>query len=776
MDDGRDRRDLRLLPVAVCVWGSALLGVFVPSSAAIALLSCLLGAAMGVVLLVIAGRRSGARRGGLPIVVLVAAAAVSLSVVAAMPSRTAAAEVDGRVVEVVAEISSSASIGRDGRLWFDAETSSIGGRSMPAAVVAPVRIGVDPADGFDLGARIRVVGEALGTDAGERAALVVFASEAEVVRPAEGVFAVAADARTAFIERATRLPEPGAGLLPGLAVGDTRAVSTELNDDMRASGLSHLTAVSGANCAIVVGAVFWIVALGGGGRGLRVTLAAAALGAFVVLVTPEPSVIRAAVMAGIAMLTVLLGRPSAGAGLLALCSIGILIGDPWLSATPGFALSVAASGALILLASPLARGLERAMPRTVALAIAVPLAAQLVCGPIIALFAEQQSLVGVAANMIAGPAAPIATVIGLLACLAAPFPALADLLAAAAWLPSAWIAMTAHISAGLPLAQITLVPGMGSALLVAVVSGAVAVVLARARGGGTPLPVWTRRIAGAVVVIVVSASAGQLLLRGPLATATTPDGWAIAACDVGQGDALVVRSEGMIALIDTGPDPEPLRRCLQELGVTRIDLLVLTHFDLDHVGGTSAVEGIAMQVLHGPTASTDDERILADLADGGARLVDAAAGLEGALGAARWRVLWPLRSSAVFPSGNDASVILEIAGGQVPRSLFLGDLSAESQRMLMRTARLGSGFAVVKVAHHGSADQEPDLYESIRPTVAVISVGEDNDYGHPRQEILDVLDAIGAHVLRTDQRGRILLGMREDELEVWTEKSVGAPG
>lgn len=776
MDDGRDRRDLRLLPVAIGVWGAALLGVFVPSSATIALISCLLGAAMGVVLLLIAGRRGGARRGGLPIVVLVAAAAVSLSVVAAMPSRNAAAEVDGRVVEVVAEISSSASIGSDGRLWFDAETASVGPRERPVPVAAPVRIGVDPGDGFDLGARIRVVGEALGTDAGERAALVVFASEAEVIRSAEGVFAVAADARTAFIERAKRLPEPGAGLLPGLAVGDTRAVSAELNDDMRTSGLSHLTAVSGANCAIVVGAVFWIVALCGGGRGLRVLLAAAALGAFVVLVTPEPSVIRAGVMAGIAMLTVLLGRPSAGAGLLALSSVGILIADPWLAATPGFALSVAASGALILLASPLARGLERAMPRTVALAIAVPLAAQLVCGPIIALFAEQQSLVGVAANMIAGPAAPIATVIGLLACLAAPFPPLADLFAATAWLPSAWIAMTAHISAELPLAQITLVPGMGSALLVAMVSAAVAVVLARARGGGTPLPLWTRRLAGAVVVIVVSASAGQLLLRGPLATATTPDGWAIAACDVGQGDALVVRSEGMIALIDTGPDPEPLRRCLQELGVMRIDLLVLTHFDLDHVGGTSAVEGIAVQVLHGPTGSADDERILADLADSGARLVDAAAGLEGVLGAARWRVLWPLRSSAVFPSGNDASVILEIAGGQVPRSLFLGDLSAESQRMLMRTARLGSRFAVVKVAHHGSADQEPALYESTRPAVAIISVGEDNDYGHPRQEILDVLQAVGAHVLRTDQQGRILLAMRDGQLEVWTEKSVGAPG
>src|SRR5690606_39385234 len=108
------------------------------------------------------------------------------------------------------------------------------------------------------------------------------------------VFGIAAQVREDFVTRAVKLPEPGAGLLPGLAVGDTRAVSEELNAAMLTSGLSHLTAVSGANCASVVGAVFWLVALCGGGRMLRIVLALVALAAFVILVTPEPSVIRAA--------------------------------------------------------------------------------------------------------------------------------------------------------------------------------------------------------------------------------------------------------------------------------------------------------------------------------------------------------------------------------------------------------------------------------------------------------------------------------------------------
>jgi competence protein ComEC len=96
--------------------------------------------------------------------------------------------------------------------------------------------------------------------------------------------------------------------------------------------------------------------------------------------------------------------------------------------------------------------------------------------------------------------------------------------------------------------------------------------------------------------------------------------------------------------------------------------------------------------------------------------------------------------------------------------------------MLQRTAHLGSDMTVVKVAHHGSADQDAGLYEALRPAVAVISVGEGNDYGHPRAEILAILQAVGAHVLRTDQRGRILIGMKDGAVEVWTERSVGGPG
>lgn len=731
-------------------------------------------------------------------VVLAVCAAVALTAALAAPARDAAAEEDARVIEVSAEIASSASRGSDGRWWFDARTVSIGSGESRVSTAVPIRVGIEPTDGTDLGAMIRVRGQARATTAGESAVLVLFATEVEVVRPAAGVFGVAASMRAQFLNRATALPEPGAGLLPGLAVGDTRAVSDALGADMRATGLSHLTAVSGANCALVVGAVFWGVAFCGGGRRARVGAAAVALGAFVVLVTPEPSVIRAAVMAGAAMLSLLLGRPSAGAGILALSATAILIVDPWLAATPGFALSVAASGALIVLAPVLAVGLGRWMPRSLAVVISVPLSAQLVCGPIVALFAEQQSLAGVATNLVAAPAAPIATVIGLLACLTGALPGLADALAACAWLPAAWIATTAEVAADLPVGQLVLVPGPASALLVAMLGAALGVVIcgpkresgerhrARREGAAGGSSGWRARVVpGAVrlvhplsvVVLIVATSLGcaHLALSGPLAPMAAPDGWSIAACDVGQGDAVLVRSGGQIALVDTGPDPESLAKCLKELAVDHVDLLVLTHFDLDHVGGVAAVQGRVSRVVHGPPGEEADERMLETLRRGGADLVAGVAGLRGELGEAQWSVLWPQRESRVFPAGNDASVVMQFEHGGVPRSIFLGDLGAEAQRMLVRAARPYGPFAVVKVAHHGSADQDPGLYEALRPTIGLVSCGIDNDYGHPRRETLDLLTAVGAHVVRTDRQGRILLGLDGQAITIRAESDVGHP-
>lgn len=763
--------DVRLVAVATGAWGTALVCVFFEGLAWYVALVLWCGA-LGLLWWLGRHRMPHPAGLGLAIVVCAVCAGVASVVAFAAPERALIRGHDGFVVEVVADVTSSVSPGRDGRLWFDGQTVTAGTPGSAASVGASVRIGVevpeaDAPAGWEMGARLRVRGQVKVSDPGERAAVVVFGrGVVEIVRPAGFVFAQAGDVRRQFVERSVRLPEPGAGLLPGLAVGDTRAVSEELNHAMLVSGLSHLTAVSGANCAIVVGAMYGIVALCRGGRGLRILLAAVALTAFVILVTPEPSVIRAATMSGLGMLMLLVGRPGAGVSVLSLAVGIILIVDPWLAATPGFALSAVATTALIVLARPVSRGLARWVPEPIAIGLAVPLAAQLACGPVLALFAEQQSVVGVAANMLAAPAAPIATVIGLVACLALPIPVLADLFAASAWLPAAWIAQTAHLSASLPGASVPIQPGIGSALVVTVLTVAVTALLVRGRRGGRPGP-GIRQLSVLVLAVAVGLGGGALLLRGPLAAMTLPEEWAIAACDVGQGDAVLVRSAGQVALIDTGPDPALLAECLRALQIDHIDILVITHFDLDHSGGADAVAGRVRTVLHGPVGTKGDGGVKARLAASGATIVEGFAGQHGTLGEARWRVLWPVRDARGFEVGNDTSIVWEVGGGDVPRSLFLGDLSAGPQRQMLARGAVRGPYAVVKVAHHGSRDQEPVLYDAVRGAVALFTVGE-NDYGHPHPDALSMVR--GAHVVRTDQQGRVLLGVEAGSVRVWVER------
>lgn len=716
--------------------------------------------------------KRGAPRAGVVAIVVALAACVASSVAFASPARGELRENGGRAVEIVVDVVSMLREGSDGRLWFDAQTVSAGPPGSASALGAKVRVGVEVPSGgipidWTVGARLRVMGLSKAGEPGERAALVVFGrGEANVVQAPGAVYRIASAVREQFVARSVRLPEPGAGLLPGLAVGDTRAVSDELNQAMLVTGLSHLTAVSGANCAVVVGVVYGLVALCRGGRRFRVALAAIALVSFVILVTPEPSVVRAATMAGLAMFALLLGRAGAGVGVLSLAVGIILIADPWLAATPGFALSAAATGALLLLARPISRGLSRWMPEPLALGVAVPLSAQLVCAPILALFAEQQTVVGVFANMLAAPAAPIATVVGLLACIAIPIPLLADLFAATAWLPSAWVAATAFVSRDLPGSHVMITPGFGAALIIGLLTAASAVLLVRGRTGIQP----SRRLRNASVVILavaVGVAASRMLLLGPLAPLTVPERWSVAVCDVGQGDAVLLRSNDRVALIDTGPEPDVLVECLARLGVGHIDILVITHFDLDHYGGATALPGRVGMLLHGPTGTGEGPRVVGEFAASGTKTIEAHAGMRGTLGEASWEVLWPVRDSPIFAPGNDTSVVLAVSGGEVPRTLLLGDLSASAQRLLMTQGKLRGEFAVVKVAHHGSRDQEPSLYAQTKAAVTLFPVGE-NSYGHPHPDTLELAGT--STVLRTDERGLILLSWVELGLSVWTER------
>jgi competence protein ComEC len=562
--------------------------------------------------------------------------------------------------------------------------------------------------------------------------------------------------------------------VPGLAVGDTSVVDPQLDAQMKQSSLSHLTAVSGANCALVVGLAFLAAALAGARRGLRVAAGLGALAGFVLLVTPEPSVLRAATMAAIAMLGLLLGRPAAGMAILSLAVTVLLVADPWLAGSLGFALSTVATASLLLFARPLARGLSRVLPRSLAYALSVPLAAQLACGPLLVLITPVVPVYGVIANLLAGPAAPLATIAGLAACLAAPVPAVQAGLAALAWVPASWIAGTAETITAVPGDLVPWVegwPGVAALALVGVAIGILIAVAPHGRGRARAL----RGASLLLVAGVAGVSCGGAALGSVAGRWTLPTSWSVIACDVGQGDAVLLRSQGVVMLVDTGPAPEPLAACLDRVGIAHVDLLVLTHFDLDHIGGAAAVSGRVGTVLHGPPYGPAGG-VLTDFERGGARIVDAHTGLRGTLGDATWRVIWPISGSPAFAPGNDESVVVDVRGGGIPATLLLGDLSASPQRAIAASGGLHPPYAIVKVAHHGSADQDAGLYETAGPTLALVTVGAGNDYGHPRAETLSMLEDLGVHTFRTDQQGLLAVTTVDGGVQVWRDREIGVGG
>ena len=644
-----------------------------------------------------------------------------------------------------------------------------GSGSFPVAVGAvPMLVfGEHPDERVGIGATLTISGTLTAAEPGDDESFLLFSEGAPTVIAAPAWYLEWANGlRSGFLAATARLPGDGGDLLAGLAIGDTSAVSDELDAAMKSSSLSHLTAVSGANCAVVIALVMAAGGALGLSRGLRVGASAAVLVGFVVLVTPEPSVLRAALMAALVLLALSRGRPVRGIPVLAVASIALLVNDPWLARSYGFALSVLATGGLLLLASPLARVLERWMPRWLALTIAVPLAAQLACQPLIITLNASLPTYGVLANVLAEPAAPVATVLGLAGCVAvALLPPLGSLLTAVAWLPSAWIAGVARFFAALPGAQLPWPEGVGGVALLAAVTGlAIAAILGRGR-------VAVFGLALCVVAYVALAGGSRAAVL-----AGRPADWQIAGCDVGQGDSFLVRSEGQVALIDTGPDPKLLSKCLDELGISRVDLLVLTHYDLDHVGGVEAVVGRAASVFIGPSDGPKADRIVADLVAGGSDVQQVSRGPSGLLGDLRWSILWPPRRLGDIEPGNAASVTIEFDPvGECPKgclsSMFLGDLGEDAQRRLLAANPLGP-VDVVKVSHHGSADQYEPLYQRLDATLGLIGVGKDNGYGHPTEALLDILARAGTEAVRTDQHGMILLepGDEPGTVSVWTER------
>ena len=267
------------------------------------------------------------------------------------------------------------------------------------------------------------------------------------------------------------LPAAERGLVPGLVDGDVSGLPPDLVLDFRTTGLTHLTAVSGANCAIVLATVLFTGRRAGlRGRALP-GLGAAALLGFLVLARPQPSVLRATVMGLVAVLALAAGRRRLGLPALAAAVLLLVLVDPWLARSFGFVLSVLATAALLVIAPGWTSALQRWLPRPLAAAVAVPAAAQAVCGPVIALLSPRLSIAAVPANMLVAPFVAPTTVLGVLAAVLAPLSSrVAAWLGLAAGLPARVIVVVARILADAPGASMSWPQGPAGGLVLAVVT------------------------------------------------------------------------------------------------------------------------------------------------------------------------------------------------------------------------------------------------------------------------------------------------------------------
>ena len=437
------------------------------------------------------------------------------------------------------------------------------------------------------------------------------------------------------------------------------------------------------------------------GRWLHVVAAAGIVG-FVLIARTEPSVLRAAVMGTIGLVALGTdGRHRALRGLGTAVVVLVLL-DPSLAVSAGFALSVLATGGILLLAPPWRDALARWLPRWLAEAIAVPAAAQLACTPLVAAISGQVSLVAVVANLMVAPVVGPATVLGLaggvLTLVWAPVGRLCGTLAS--WCV-AWLVAVAEHGAALPTAAVGWGTGAAALALLTVLTVLVAVLGPRLlRRPVTGL--------GAALLLVVA-----VLVRPPT-FGWPPDGWVLVACDVGQGDALVLNAgAGQAVVVDTGPEPRAVDRCLDRLGVGTVPLLVLTHFHADHVDGISGVfEGRRVgavettRLLDPPGGVREvDEAV----SDAGLTAAPATYAAASAVGPVTMQVLWPLPDSPTVGPGdgstaNEASVVLlvQVAGVRI---LLTGDLEPEGQAELARLLP-GLQVDVLKMPHHGSAHQD----------------------------------------------------------------------
>ncbi len=763
--------DLRMAPLAITAWGAAWLGTW-GGHAGIAAG----GASVMVGLAAAALRRSALLLAVAMVTAVVGSAGTVASYrirhgpVAMLATHRAAVSAD---LEIRADPHWIAATGvRPGAAVIRTAMVRIEGRGGAWLVRAPVLLvvsGPELGQWFEIpvGTRLAVEGRLDRPDRGSDLAAVmrVRGSPVVVEAPSPGLRLVE-QVRDGLREAvADRRQEPRA-LVPALVLGDTSELDAELAQDFQATGLAHLTAVSGANLTLLL-AFLLTVARWVGVRGwwLRLVGLAGVL-TFVALCRTEPSVLRAAAMGLVALAALGSGSRTAGVRNLAVASMILLLADPFLSRSIGFALSVLACAGIVWWARSWTVVMNRWLPMIIAESIAVPLAAQLATIPLLLAISERVSVAGLVANALAGPFVGPATVLGFAAAGAS---LISGTLAAVFGFGAAWSAQViiwiATVGSQLPGSEwhLSVTPltlawvGICSLLL----GVSMAYVLSRP---------WLSLLLAAVMIICLGGA--------PRQPGWPPRDWVMVACDVGQGDGLAVRTgrRGSAIVVDSGPEPAAMRACLDRLGIRRVPLLIITHFHADHVAGLTGVLRhrrvgqlwLSPLAAPGPLTALISHHAAQQRIPVNAPLTGTRASVE----EAKLQVYGPVDHAAADQDEssrqNDSSLVIMVEVRGI-RLLLTGDVEPPGQQAILATgADLRAD--VLKIPHHGSAQQDPAFFAATHARLAIASAGVDNDYGHPAPRTVQLARSTGMTVLRTDQEGSVAVRLDRGRLAAVTQR------
>ena len=563
------------------------------------------------------------------------------------------------------------------------------------------------------------------------------------------------------------LPQPEAGLLQGILLGASKALPADTAESFRLAGLTHILVVSGFNISILMQLIL-ILAQKALRRQLALGIALAGITLFGLLVGFSAPVVRAWLMGALTIAALLAGRKAHALTSLAVASLIMTAYNPLTLWSISFQLSFAATLALIVVEPVISKTFEALIVKAragnfwviLARLSTTTIAAQLLTLPLIWHYFGQISLVALVANLLVLPIQPLILAAGAaITALGSIYLAAGRILAYLLWpwlrysiLVTRWLGHLPNASTQLP--PLDLVWVVVSYMLIALGMYLLHRLVKPPRRPPQVRVDWKPWIVPGVLLTaaVTVWSIGLSLPDGRLH---------VYFLDVGQGDAILISSPGgRTILVDGGVDGLVLRSRLGEslpLNRHNLDLIIATHGDADHIFGLISLPNYyQVQQAARPPDLGSSTAAKAWEEEFAVRQIPQVVLVRGAvIRIGRDLTIQVLNPGATDPGNrNAASVVLRLSKGRFSM-LLTGDIDDQAEQAIL-AANLPVSAYVLKVAHHGSGtSSSAEFLDQVKPSLAVISVGQDNKLGHPQAQVLERLAALGCRIWRTDQQGTV---------------------